>query len=109
MGLFTTTTKAPARKNIFISYRVSDTSGETGRLVDSLKQYFFEDQIFIDIDKIEPGVDFTEAIAKSLESCDVMLAIIGPNWQGLNTTNNTSRINNANDWVEERCCQHLWY
>lgn len=99
MGLFTTTTKAPARKNIFISYRVSDTSGETGRLVDSLKQYFFEDQIFIDIDKIEPGVDFTEAIAKSLESCDVMLAIIGPNWQGLNTTNNTSRINNANDWV----------
>jgi hypothetical protein len=28
-----------------------------------------------------------------------MLAIIGPSWQGLNTATNTSRINNANDWV----------
>lgn len=99
MGLFSSPQKGPARKNIFISYRVSDTAGETGRLVDSLKQHFFDDQIFIDIDKIEPGVDFTEAIAKSLESCDVMLAIIGPNWAGVNTTTNTSRIKNSNDWV----------
>ena len=52
----------------------------------------------MDIDKIEPGVDFTEAITKSLDSCDVMLAIIGPKWQGINA-DNTSRINNANDWV----------
>ena len=50
MGLFTQTAKAPTRKNIFISYRVNDTAGETGRLVDSLKQYFFEDQIFVDIE-----------------------------------------------------------
>ena len=99
MGLFTQTAKAPTRKNIFISYRVNDTAGETGRLVDSLKQYFYEDQIFVDIDKIEPGVDFTEAIAKSLELCDVMLAIIGPGWQGVNTATNSSRINNPNDWV----------
>ena len=99
MGLFTPTAKAPTRKNIFISYRVHDTAGETGRLVDSLKQYFYEDQIFVDIDKIEPGVDFTEAIAKSLESCDVMLAIIGPGWQGINAADHSSRINNPNDWV----------
>ena len=99
MGLFTQTAKAPTRKNIFISYRVNDTAGETGRLVDSLKQYFNEDQIFVDIDKIEPGVDFTEAIAKSLESCDVMLAIIGPGWQGVNSATNSSRITNPNDWV----------
>jgi hypothetical protein len=99
MGLFTPTAKAPTKKNIFISYRVHDTAGETGRLVDSLKQYFYEDQIFVDIDKIEPGVDFTEAIAKSLESCDVMLAIIGPGWQGINAADHSSRINNPNDWV----------
>lgn len=99
MGLFSSSATTTARKNIFISYRVNDTSGETGRLVDSLKQYFFEEQIFVDIDKIEPGVDFTEAIAKSLKACDVMLAIIGPNWQGINSAGNTSRINDPNDWV----------
>jgi hypothetical protein len=53
----------------------------------------------VDIDKIEPGVDFTEAIAKSLESCDVILAIIGPGWQGINAADHSSRINNPNDWV----------
>ena len=86
------------RKNIFISYRVSDTAGETGRLVDSLKQYFYEDQIFMDIEKLEPGVDFTIAIARSLECCDVLLAVIGPNWLGKNP-DGSSRIMNDNDWV----------
>ena len=88
------------KKNIFINYRVHDTAGETGRLVDRLKQRFNADQIFMDIDKIEPGLDFTKAISKSLESCDVMLAIIGPHWLGINPTDNTSRIKNPNDWVK---------
>jgi len=43
-------------KNIFISYRVQDTAGETGRLVDDLKQHFADEQLFMDIDTIEPGV-----------------------------------------------------
>ena len=88
------------KKNIFINYRVHDTAGETGRLVDRLKQHFSEDQIFMDIDKIEPGLDFTKAISKSLESCDIMLAIIGPHWLGVNPADNTSRIKNPNDWVK---------
>lgn len=88
----------PVKKNVFISYRVQDTSGETGRLVDALKNHFEEDQIFMDIDKIEPGVDFTEVLSHSLDTCDVMLAIIGPNWQGRNS-NNLSRIKKPDDWV----------
>lgn len=93
------TSKAGTKKNIFISYRVNDTAGETGRLVDTLKSYFNEDQIFMDIDKIEPGVDFTEVIAKSLEQCDVMLAIIGKNWKGTAEGSAKTRINQPNDWV----------
>jgi hypothetical protein len=88
----------PVKKNVFISYRVQDTSGETGRLVDALKSHFEEDQIFMDIDKIEPGVDFTEVISRSLDICDVMLAIIGPNWQGRDS-NGLSRIKKPDDWV----------
>jgi hypothetical protein len=88
----------PPRKNVFISYRVSDTAGETGRLVDVLKNYFEEDQIFMDIDKIEPGVDFTEVLSRSLDSCDVMLAIIGPRWEGTDAQGQ-SRIKKSDDWV----------
>ena len=29
----------------------------------------------------------------------MLLAIIGPGWQGLNATTNKSRIQNADDWV----------
>ncbi len=97
--MITSGAKNNMRKNIFISYRVQDTAGETGRLVDSLKQSFEEDQIFMDIDKLEPGVDFTKVISKSLESCDVMLAIIGPNWAGSKNAAGVSRINLPNDWV----------
>lgn len=90
-------TKGKPGKNVFISYRERDSSGEAGRLVDSLKEYFLDHQIFMDIDKIEPGVDFTDAISNSLECCDVMLAIIGPRWMG--ESEHSSRIKNDDDWV----------
>lgn len=90
--------KNAASKKIFISYRVQDTAGETGRLVDDLKQHFADDQIFMDIENLEPGADFTEAIEGSLDSCDVFLAVIGPRWLG-ETQNGELRIHEPNDWV----------
>ncbi|MBN8787379.1 MAG: toll/interleukin-1 receptor domain-containing protein [Terrimonas sp.] len=86
------------RKKIFISYRVQDTAADTGRLVDSLKQVFSEDQIFMDIEKLEPGVDFRVALAKSLETCDVLFAVIGPGWVGIDKNGNP-RIKQSEDWV----------
>ena len=97
----------PRKKNIFISYREKDTAGETGRLADMLKQYFYEDQIFMDIDKIEPGVDFTDVINNSLNDCDVMLAVIGPNWAWRNSVTGKSRILDANDWVRQEIATAL--
>jgi hypothetical protein len=87
------------RRNVFISYRVKDTAAATGRLVDALKQRLDEDQVFMDIDKLEPGVDFTEVISRSLDTCDVMLAIIGPDWSGYNPDTKKFRIQESNDWV----------
>lgn len=87
------------KKKIFISYRVKDTQAATGRLVDALKQYFDDDQIFMDIDKIEPGLDFTEVIPRYLDSSEVMLAIIGPDWMAYNKDKNTYRIHEPHDWV----------
>lgn len=88
-------------RNIFISYRVQDTAGETGRLVDALKERFDEKQLFIDIEKIEPGLDFSQVISRSLDACDVMLAIIGPNWLGVQPGSSTPRIQDPHDWVRQ--------
>lgn len=107
MALFQGSQNQPRKKNIFISYREKDTAGETGRLVDMLKQYFYDDQIFMDIDKIEPGVDFTDVINNSLGSCDVMLAVIGPNWTAKNSVTGKARIQDANDWVRQEIATAL--
>jgi hypothetical protein len=46
---------------IFFSYRRSD-EGSAGRLSDALKATFGADQVFFDVDNIEPGLDFVQEI-----------------------------------------------
>jgi len=62
---------------IFISYRRQETSHLAGRLYDRLADQFGEGQVFIDVDTIEPGVDFAEEIFRAVAACQVLLAIIG--------------------------------
>lgn len=95
------------RKNVFISYRVKDTQLATGRLVDALKQHIHENQIFMDIDKIDPGLDFTQVISKYLYTSEVLLAIIGPDWRAYNAEKGTYRINDPNDWVRKEIATAL--
>lgn len=95
------------RKNIFISYRVKDTQLATGRLVDALKQHIHENRIFMDIDKIDPGLDFTQVITKYLNTSEVMLAIIGPDWRAYNAEKGTYRINENTDWVRKEIATAL--
>ena len=65
---------------IFISYRRQDSQSAAGRLADSLKEHFPEAAVFRDVETIEAGADFVDAINKALESCGVLLAVIGPRW-----------------------------
>jgi tetratricopeptide (TPR) repeat protein len=74
---------------IFISYRREDSSAWAGRLSDRLSSHFPSNQIFMDVDTIEPGIDFVEAIEKSVGSCDVLIAVIGTRW--LNTSNSAGK------------------
>jgi hypothetical protein len=64
-------------RQIFISYRRDDSSAWAGRLYDRLFQRFSQNEIFMDVDTIEPGVDFFEAIEEVVGACDVLIAIIG--------------------------------
>lgn len=65
---------------IFICYRRRDTPTHAGRLHDALSQDFGKAKVFIDIEAIEPGQDFEEAIRSRLTRCAVLLVLIGPNW-----------------------------
>ena len=66
--------------NLFINYRRDDSSGHAGRLSDRLIARFGADCIFMDVQDIQPGQNFQQAIEQTLAGCDHMLAVIGPRW-----------------------------
>jgi TIR domain len=66
--------------NLFISYRRDDAAGHAGRLSDRLIASFGADRIFMDVQDIEPGQNFQQAIEKTLARCDYLIAVIGPRW-----------------------------
>src|ERR671915_2146053 len=70
----------PASSRIFISYRREDSAGHVLALLPALRSQFGADRIFKDTDNIPPGVDFVKFIKRELESCSVLLAIIGREW-----------------------------
>jgi len=65
---------------IFINYRRADAGRDVGRLFDWLEGQFGRDHIFLDTYKIGVGVRFAEVLQQRLSECDVVLAVIGPQW-----------------------------
>jgi len=84
---------------IFINYRRDDTSASAGRLYDRLTAHFPKNQIFIDVDNLDPGVDFVEAIEQSVGSCDVLIAVIGRRWLISSEAEGSRRLDNPDDFV----------
>src|SRR5262245_27035916 len=84
---------------IFISYRRDDSRHAAGRLVDRLAQMFPREQLFMDVDAIEPGLDFEKVINAKLAACDVMLAVVGPNWAASRDESGGLRLADPKDFV----------
>lgn len=86
-------------QGIFISYRRQDSQSAAGRLADHLKEHMRGVPIFRDVETIEPGVDFVDAIGRALESCGVLLAVIGPRWVSLADNAGRRRLDDPNDYT----------
>jgi hypothetical protein len=85
---------------IFISYRREDSSGHVLALLPALKAHFGADRIFKDTDNIPAGVDFVKFIRRELESCAVLLAIIGREWLTIrDPRQNQRRLDNPEDFL----------
>jgi hypothetical protein len=82
---------------IFISYRRADSDGWAGRLRDTLRARFGAG-VFQDVDSIPDGEIFSEVIDRALQTCDVALVIIGPNWATARD-NSGRRLDQEEDWV----------
>ncbi len=67
---------------IFISYRRGDADGQAHALRSRLTAEYGRNNVFMDVDSIVPGTDFVHVIESELAGTDVMLVLIGPDWQG---------------------------
>jgi hypothetical protein len=85
--------------SIFISYRRDDAAGDAGRLADHLHRRFGATHVFLDIDTIDPGIDFEKVLRASLEQTAAMLVVIGPRWTSLRAADGTRRLDDPNDFV----------
>src|ERR1051326_255449 len=84
---------------IFISYRREDSSPYAGRLHDRLCDHFGADQVFMDVDDINPGTDFVSLIEQKVASCDALIAVIGKRWFMRDEESGRSRLDNSQDFV----------
>jgi len=84
--------------NIFINYRREDSAGHAGRLLDHLRGRF-PGRVFMDIDTIEPGIDFVEVIEQAVGCCEVLIVLIGHDWLDARDADGRRRLDNPSDFV----------
>ena len=84
---------------IFICYRRDDAAGWAGRLHADLQAGLPGVDIFRDIDDIPPGVKYSAYIANAVGSCDVLIALIGPQWLTAGTTGGARRLDDPGDFI----------
>jgi hypothetical protein len=71
----------------------------TGRIHDRLVEHFGESAVFMDVDDIPLGVDFTKYIDEKVGECEVLLAVIGRDWLSVTDANANRRLDQPGDFV----------
>jgi hypothetical protein len=77
----------------------TDAAAWAGRIHDRLTSRFGREQVFIDVDDIEPGVDFVKTLSDRVGNCDALVAIIGKRWLTIRERCFRKRLDNPNDYV----------
>jgi TIR domain len=84
---------------VFISYRRADSAGYAGRVMDRLDRDLGRDLVFMDVDAIPLGTNFSKVLHEEVAKCSVLLAVIGPNWLDARDEHGKRRLDNPNDFV----------
>ena len=70
-------------RGIFLSYRRADAAPYARLLQFQLRERFPDARVFMDLDSIEAGLDFADVIREAVDSCAVLVALIGRQWATL--------------------------
>jgi formylglycine-generating enzyme required for sulfatase activity len=92
---------------IFISYRRGDAEGQARALSIELTNYVGDGSVFMDVDSIALGRDFRQSLHASLESCEALLALIGPSWLDAKDAGGRRRLDDPADFVRQEIATAL--
>jgi cold shock CspA family protein len=84
---------------IFLSYRRVDAAPYARLLQMELRERIPDARVFMDLDSIEAGMDFAEVIEEAIDSCAVLVVLIGRQWATLVDEDGRRRLDNADDYV----------
>ena len=86
-------------RGIFLSYRREDATPYARLLQYLLSERIPDARVFMDLDSIEAGLDFAEVIREAVESCTVLVALIGQQWATLADEEGRRRLDDPDDFV----------
>jgi hypothetical protein len=89
----------PAQREIFLSYRREDAAPYARLLQSQLKERFPAARIFLDLDSIEAGRDFAQVIREAIDSCAILVALIGRHWATITDGQGRRRLDDPYDYV----------
>jgi hypothetical protein len=72
-----------------------------------LAELIGKDSVFMDVDSIALGRDFRQILQERLESCDLMLALIGPGWMDAKDASGNRRLDSPTDLVRQEIAAAL--
>src|SRR6202042_3595438 len=81
-------------RGVFLSYRREDAAPYARMLQLEFRQRIPDARVFMDLDSIERGLDFAEVIREAVDSCDVLVALIGHQWATLTDEEGRRRLDN---------------
>ena len=70
-----------------------------GRIYDRLTRRLDPKSVFLDVDNIQPGLDFFDVLSEKLGVCDALIAVIGKNWNSSADKDNRRRLDDLDDFV----------
>ncbi len=85
--------------SIFISYRRADAAGYVRALMSNLQIAFGNHQVFLDMETIEAGHDFANAIKEAISQCEIVLAVVGPHWLTIENEIGQIRLFETDDFI----------
>lgn len=84
---------------VFLSYRRSEAESIAQTLFYCLIAQVERIRLFRDKDTLQPGMVFSEVIDRTIESCDIVVVLIGKTWLTVKDKNGLPRLEDETDWV----------